>query len=394
MSQHKIMKDKLSYVVLFALGIFLVSFKVIRDTPAQHIFRNAPQPIRKAPTVEQGNISISSSKVETAPHVFTIIPYTRGFDGYSFKTCEYSNCVLTENKRENFNSSDAILFYLRYFNKLPTPRPPHQKWIAVTRESPIHCRIKPAWNDIFNATGTYSKRSDILYPYYWFEPGSTPTNHSTRASSAKTKMAAWMVSNCKSTSRREAYVRQLQKYIQVDVHGKCGKFDCPKGGKGFGPTDPCLDAIERDYRFYLSFENSFCESYISEKPYKILDHDIVPVVLGGGDYKEMLPPNSYIDVANFSSPRLLAEYLHRVANDDALYDSYFAWKNSFKLVGGSGQVAACTLCEFLNRSYNKTTTISFRDFFDGNKYCTKYSDYYSSFLNMSHPDNAWLKSVH
>ena len=39
----------------------------------------------------------------------------------------------------------------------------------------------------------------------------------------KTKTAAWMVSHCKSFGKREEYVKQLQKFIDVDIYGGCSK---------------------------------------------------------------------------------------------------------------------------------------------------------------------------
>ena len=41
-------------------------------------------------------------------------------------------------------------------------------------------------------------------------------------------MAAWFVSNCKTFSGRNEYVRLLQKFVQVDVYGNCGTMQCDK----------------------------------------------------------------------------------------------------------------------------------------------------------------------
>jgi hypothetical protein len=38
----------------------------------------------------------------------------------------------------------------------------------------------------------------------------------------KTKLSAWLVSNCKTHSEREEYAKELQKYINIDVYGACG----------------------------------------------------------------------------------------------------------------------------------------------------------------------------
>ena len=60
----------------------------------------------------------------------------------------------------------------------------------------------------------------------------------------------------------------------------------------------------------MAFENSLCNGYISEKPWIGLGMNLVPLVAGGGSeaYKSVLPPNSYIDMERFNSPKQLAKY--------------------------------------------------------------------------------------
>ena len=60
--------------------------------------------------------------------------------------------------------------------------------------------------------------------------------------------------------------------------------------------------LERQYKFYLSFENSLCPDYVTEKLYNPLLYSTVPVVYNGADYESMMAPrHSYIDVRNFTS---------------------------------------------------------------------------------------------
>lgn len=42
-------------------------------------------------------------------------------------------------------------------------------------------------------------------------------------SKGKKKLAAWFVSNCRTASRREDFVSELEKYVPIDIYGGCGE---------------------------------------------------------------------------------------------------------------------------------------------------------------------------
>ena len=117
------------------------------------------------------------------------------------------------------------------------------------------------------------------------------------------KGIAWIVSNCNSNSDRERYVNKLRNYVQVDIYGNCGDRLC--SGNGSNPQT-CAEEIEQNYMFYLSFENSFCNHYVTEKLWFWLTKDIVPVVMGQAEYTAITPPHSIIDTANYPEPAQLA----------------------------------------------------------------------------------------
>lgn len=75
----------------------------------------------------------------------------------------------------------------------------------------------------------------------------------------KSKLVTWFVSNCQAKSGRLEYVEELSKHIGVDIYGRCGAFSCNRN------RDCFHDVVEPDYFFYLSFENSFCDDYVTEK---------------------------------------------------------------------------------------------------------------------------------
>ena len=75
----------------------------------------------------------------------------------------------------------------------------------------------------------------------------------------KTKMVAWFVSNCNAVNNRLEYALELSKFIDVDIYGDCGWLKCDVD---------CNQMLSEDYKFYLSFENSNCKDYITEKFYQ------------------------------------------------------------------------------------------------------------------------------
>ena len=83
--------------------------------------------------------------------------------------------------------------------------------------------------------------------------------------------------NCDTKSKRELYVKELQKYIDVDIYGKCGPLKCPDNPKVYDPrmNKECYDMLEQNYKFYLSFENIFCKDYVTEKLFNILPLQVI-----------------------------------------------------------------------------------------------------------------------
>lgn len=122
---------------------------------------------------------------------------------------------------------------------------------------------------------------------------------------------------------------------------------CPRSGNDF-----CLQKVQQEYKFYLAFENSNCQDYITEKLFEnALNHNLLPIVMGGRpiDYKTMAPRKSYIHVDQFRSPKQLAEYLHELDKDDALYNSYFEWKGTGEFIN---TFFWCRLCAMLHDEEN------------------------------------------
>ena len=293
--------------------------------------------------------------------------------------CRVDNCFITYNAslmpHENF---DAILIHpqtektLKEFKNRRT----NQIFVMFTNEPldpmPTDINMKP-FDNFFNWTMSYRTGSDFHLKYGEIVPLETAPKTEEGATAmrqksiqfrmnpalGKTKLAIWMVSTCYDKSNRQEYVKMLKNYTNIDIFskdGQCGGEDrCPRSQN----EEVCYDLIEKTYKFYLSFEKSICEEYVTEKFFEMMARNIVPVVLGGADYTAIAPPHSYINALDYT-PKQLAEYLMELDGNDTLYAEYFWWKPHYtvrNLYGTSRQIF-CDLCEALHSTPLKGATIN------------------------------------
>ncbi|KAK2162782.1 hypothetical protein LSH36_91g00008 [Paralvinella palmiformis] len=259
--------------------------------------------------------------------------------------CPVDNCFVS-NDRDVMDKADAVVFEGGMFDNVHQPRPPGQIWILFLLESPENVADFTSHRDVYNWTATYRLDSTINTPYERFIPYANASDVQLppprrNYAKGKTKKVAWFVSNCYSVNKRGAYATELAKYIAVDVYGACGNMTCLRDDR-----KRCYQMLTDTYKFYLAFENSNCRDYITEKFYwNALYNDIVPVVMGAhpDDYAAVAPPGSYIHVDDFESPRHLAEYLHKLDNNDTLYNEYFRWKGSGEFINTKYWCRLCSL---------------------------------------------------
>lgn len=141
------------------------------------------------------------------------------------------------------------------------------------------------------------------------------------------------------------------RYVEVDVFGACGTNRCPSGDRTV-----CNKMLERNYFFYLSFENSVCSEYITEKFWNYAQHYIVPIVLKRSIYEGKVPPQSFIAIDDFASAQHLAQYLSHLMSRTDEYMKYFEWKRIYYLVSTEFDLRTfarhpswCKLCEYASR---------------------------------------------
>ncbi|XP_069800134.1 4-galactosyl-N-acetylglucosaminide 3-alpha-L-fucosyltransferase FUT5-like [Dendropsophus ebraccatus] len=273
-------------------------------------------------------------------------PFTEPFP---LDTCEsvygISGCKLTTN-RSLYGIADAVVMHhvdIMYDRRsLPQETRPHdQRWVWFNMEPPRIIRNLHFLDNLFNMTMTFRQDSDIYIPYGRAIALKEPQSFSIPA---KTKLAAWAISQWYPGARRNTYYEELKKYLPIDVYGK-------KHMKL--AWDDFYKTISK-YKFYLAFENSNYKDYITEKLWShAFDQWAVPVVLGTTrkNYERFLPGEAFIHVDDFSSPKELASYLLELDKDEERYKRYFYWRSYYQVRRDPGMDHHyCTACRVLQQA--------------------------------------------
>ncbi|CAK1542384.1 unnamed protein product [Leptosia nina] len=307
--------------------------------------------------------------------------------------CKHTNCYVTDDRNYflDLKEFDAIAFNGRdVINLWPFQMPSHrsteQKYIFGAMESADNF---PACDEnldgFFNWTWTYKLDSNFKWGYFtiynrdglivgpkinmvWPEMREIDDGLKNKLRK-KTKVVAWFVSNCSTKSRREQYVTELSNELKkygwsVDVYGGCGSLSCPRSSER-----SCFKMIEDNYHFYLSFENSFSEDYVTEKLLTALNNYAVPIVYGAADYTRFLPEGSYLNARTLGPVHLAKEMSNIMANKTKYFD-FFRWRNHFVYKETDGP-DVCNLCDILNNEEKlRETTVwkNFRTWWNDAKY--------------------------
>lgn len=236
----------------------------------------------------------------------------KGQSTFSNRKCKWTNCYVTDDRNYlgHYSEFEVIAFNgpqlvdALFINDLPTTRSSRQKYVYANIESAENYPINTFFfNGFFNWTWTYKLNSDALWGYFVVR---NATKHSVAPSvdvhwktlkemepigdelknklNRKSIAVAGYITNCYTSNHREKYISALRKQmdrlnLQIDVYGKCGTLECPKK-----IMTRCLKYLENNYFFYLAFENSCSDDYVTEKVVSALQYSTVPIVYSGANY--------------------------------------------------------------------------------------------------------------
>ena len=181
----------------------------------------------------------------------------------------------------------------------------------------------------------------------------------------KSKLAISFMSNC--VGYRINFLYQLQQHIKLDVFGACfdnsnnTEDDGVGGGRGKCERhSKSCDQKQRQYKFFIGLENSFCNDYHTEKFYEQgLVKGLVPVIMAGftrttttsksSKYSSfsgiVAPPHSFINILDFPDMGSLAAHLNYLDRNDTAYNEYHTWRGRYTITRSN----RCSLCREAHR---------------------------------------------
>lgn len=235
------------------------------------------------------------------------------------------------------DDADVVVFHIpslpaSLFASGRLRRPPKQRWVAWSKECEVHYPQLADANFMaaFNTTMTYRLDSDV--PVSYVPPDFSrsilhpPKGIPIAPHQRRTTLANAFISSPYDRNGRGTLLRDLADCLDIDSYGRLMRTIEPTETTDTGVTFK-LSTIA-NYKFTLAFENASAVDYVTEKFYQPLLVGSVPVVLGAPNIEAFAPgDHCYINAADFDSAASLAEHLKTVANDDALYQRYHAWRH-------------------------------------------------------------------
>lgn len=248
--------------------------------------------------------AVSHTKYVLMWNKYHLIVKDDGNDVFSKLNCSVSNCIFTANRDllSDYSRFDAILFNHIHLNTKegrPTRRSNSQIYIFTTIESAANLPACEIYNDeFFNWTFTHRLDSDVVWNYFvvrdsignivapsknvnWLVTKKHISPKIRSIFKGRRKAAAWIVSHCNADSLRDEYLTRLQQHLfhyslTLDVYGQCTGTKCE--------NNDCEKMLRDNYYFYMAFENSFSEDYVTEKVLHGYDNYVVPIVYGAANY--------------------------------------------------------------------------------------------------------------
>ena len=143
--------------------------------------------------------------------------------------------------------------------------------------------------------------------------------------------------------------------------------NCARGSK-------CENEKLASFKYYFAFENIDCKDYVTEKVWRSLNKNIIPILLqpSRDSYSRyMIPDESVIHFDDFKrDPKELADQLKKIDSDFDVYFNHLKWTNIYlKTIDNPKYTEPhrmCQLCKQLNTCTSSIYYTRITDFFTKN----------------------------
>ncbi|XP_001354241.3 alpha-(1,3)-fucosyltransferase C [Drosophila pseudoobscura] len=334
------------------------------------VSRQNLQRYRRTPEYYMGMLKMMSIVV-TVCLLFAIIPFYRKVglnhtvillwnEGPTWERPGHMECgcVLTRNRNYNGEPFAAIVFnadlpYSQQGLETVEHTPDHLVVFSASAPLSLAQNPMPTLRPPFNLTMSYRLDSDLVWSEYYFtrlrQPErinvfDEPIDNFDEISSPiivdmheqlqrKDRLAVYMMYDVNDhTMAQSYYLMEVRKYAELEAHESClGYHDCT------------------GYHFMLIFEPSSCPDYVHPHFYQALDKYVVPVLIGGGNLTNLVPPRSYISSRDFASPKHLVAHLKALMAQPELYRRFFWWRSKYELRFNFEPY--CSLCQLLKHRH-------------------------------------------
>lgn len=149
---------------------------------------------------------------------------------------------------------------------------------------------------------------------------------------AKEKAIYLVDNNCSAkATKRNRWFDTVSGTLTIDSYGSCGhNIEVPQGMTIKTPEGRI--ALSKQYRIVLAFDDTTTKDHISDLVFEAFVSGAVPVVVGADNLRERMPPNSFINVNDFTKWDDLADYVKTVISDKELWISYHKWRDDEEAV--------------------------------------------------------------
>lgn len=333
--------------VFFYFVCCVVTFLVWQLETRFHFPRDADA---SAPTFFVVNSNVThKSKNDARPWVIVFWSTVFGAQQNIHEVWKKGECpVACEVTSDRSRASEANGFVVHARDGHMSPPNHAAPWILLTQENPVYTPVlsNPNFMSKYNLLRSYRLDSDFPNPVYPVPALTAPVPFKD-----KTGLVMAAFSNCERV--RTAYMKQLMQFVQVDSYGAClrNKYDLvgrygSSNGKNFKQLKT---ELARKYKFTLVFFNQDCDYFVDDQLTHALNAGSVPVVMGTDKLDEFLPGNlrhSVIKVRDFKSPKLLAEHLKYLLNNETEYNKYLDWKRT-----GIGNITGTVIGNYWKPKY-------------------------------------------